>query len=132
MAETMSTTHDVKDLKLSQAGKLRIEWADRQMPVLRQIRARFEKEKPLQGTRIAACLHVTAETANLARTLKAGGADVTLCGSNPLSTNDEVAAALVAEYGIATHAIKGEDHATYYRHILSAIDAKPNITMDDG
>ncbi len=132
MAETMSTTHDVKDLKLAAAGKLRIEWADRQMPVLRQIRARFEKEKPLKGTRIAACLHVTAETANLARTLKAGGADVTLCGSNPLSTNDEVAAALVAEYGIATHAIKGEDHETYYRHILSAIDAKPNITMDDG
>jgi len=132
MAETMSTTHDVKDLALAAAGKLRIEWADRQMPVLRQIRARFEQEKPLKGTRIAACLHVTAETANLARTLKAGGADVTLCGSNPLSTNDEVAAALVAEYGIATHAIKGEDHDTYYRHILSAIDTKPMITMDDG
>jgi len=132
MAETMSTAHDVKDLKLAPQGKIRIEWADRQMPVLRQIRARFEKEQPLKGLRIAACLHVTAETANLARTLKAGGADVTLCGSNPLSTNDEVAAALVAEYGIATHAIKGEDHDTYYRHILSAIDTKPMITMDDG
>jgi adenosylhomocysteinase len=132
MAETMSTTHDVKDLGLAPQGKLKIEWADRQMPVLRQIRDRFTKEKPLKGLRIAACLHVTAETANLMRTLKAGGADVTLCGSNPLSTNDEVAASLVADYGIATHAIKGEDHETYYRHILSAIDAKPSITMDDG
>ncbi|MEO6463697.1 MAG: adenosylhomocysteinase [Candidatus Eisenbacteria bacterium] len=133
MAETtMSTTHDVKDLGLAPQGKLKIEWAERQMPVLRQIRARFEKEQPLKGLRIAACLHITAETANLARTLKAGGADVTLCGSNPLSTNDEVAASLVADYGIATHAIKGEDHETYYRHILSAIDSKPSITMDDG
>jgi adenosylhomocysteinase len=122
----------VKDLGLAGQGKIKIEWADRQMPVLRQIRARFEKEKPLKGLRIAACLHVTAETANLARTLKAGGADVTLCGSNPLSTNDEVAASLVADFGISTHAIKGEDHETYYRHILSAIDSKPTITMDDG
>jgi adenosylhomocysteinase len=132
MAETMTTTHDVKDLGLAPQGKLKIEWADRQMPVLRQIRARFEKEQPLKGLRIAACLHVTAETANLMRTLKAGGADVTLCGSNPLSTNDEIAASLVADYGIATHAIKGEDHETYYRHILSAIDSKPSVTMDDG
>ncbi len=132
MAETMNVTHDVKDLGLAVQGKIKIEWAERQMPVLRQIRARFEKEKPLKGLRIAACLHVTAETANLARTLKAGGADVTICGSNPLSTNDEVAASLVTDFGIATHAIKGEDHDTYYRHILSAIDSKPSITMDDG
>jgi adenosylhomocysteinase len=132
MAETMTTTSDVKDLGLAPQGKLKIEWAERQMPVLRQIRARFEKEQPLKGLRIAACLHVTAETANLMRTLKAGGAEVTLCGSNPLSTNDEVAASLVADYGVATHAIKGEDHETYYRHILSAIDSKPNVTMDDG
>jgi adenosylhomocysteinase len=132
MAETMTTTHDVKDLGLAPRGRLKIEWADRQMPVLRQIRARFEKERPLQGLKIAACLHVTAETANLMRTLKAGGAEVTLCGSNPLSTNDEVAASLVADYGVATHAIKGEDHETYYRHILSAIDSRPNVTMDDG
>src|SRR5689334_620749 len=132
MADTMNVTHDVKDLGLAPQGKIKIEWADRQMPVLRQIRARFEKEQPLKGLRIAACLHVTAETANLARTLKAGGADVTLCGSNPLSTNDEVAASLVADYGISTHAIKGEDHDTYYRHILSAIDSKPSVTMDDG
>ncbi len=133
MAETtLTTTHDVKDLTLAPQGKLKIEWAERQMPVLRQIKARFEKETPLAGLKIAACLHVTAETANLARTLKAGGAEVTLCGSNPLSTNDEVAASLVADYGIATHAIKGEDHETYYRHILAAIDARPSITMDDG
>ncbi len=132
MAETMTTTHDVKDLGLAPAGKLKIEWADRQMPVLRQIRARFEKEQPLKGLRVAACLHVTAETANLMRTLKAGGADITLCGSNPLSTNDEVAASLVADFGISTHAIKGEDHDTYYRHIQSAIDSKPQVTMDDG
>ena len=107
MADTMSVTHDVKDLGLAPQGKIKIEWAERQMPVLRQIRARFEKEQPLKGLRIAACLHVTAETANLMRTLKAGGADVTLCGSNPLSTNDEVAASLVADYGISTHEIKG-------------------------
>ena len=132
MAETMNVTHDVKDLGLASLGKIKIEWAERQMPVLRQIKARFEKEQPLKGLRIAACLHVTAETANLARTLKAGGADVTVCGSNPLSTNDEVAASLVQDFGIATHAIKGEDHDTYYRHILSAIDAKPSVTMDDG
>ncbi len=122
----------VKDMRLVRAGRLRIEWADRHMPVLRQIRARFAKERPLRGVRIAACLHVTTETANLARTLKAGGAEVFLCGSNPLSTQDDVAAALVGHYGIATFAIKGEDHKTYYSHILSCIAARPHLTMDDG
>src|SRR5206468_6154043 len=113
-------------------GRRRIEWADRHMPVLRAIRARFARERPLRGTRIAACLHVTTETANLARTLQAGGAEVYLCGSNPLSTQDDVAAALVAHYGIATFAIKGEDHKTYYSHIVSCIEARPHVTMDDG
>ncbi len=122
----------VKDLKLAREGRLRIEWADRNMPVLRAIRARFAKERPLKGVRIAACLHVTTETANLARTLKAAGAEVFVCGSNPLSTQDDVAAALVAHYGIPTYAIKGEDHKTYYSHIVSCIEARPNITMDDG
>jgi len=122
----------VRDLKLARAGRMRIEWADQNMPVLRAIRARFAKERPLRGLRIAACLHVTTETANLARTLKAGGAEVYLCGSNPLSTQDDVAAALVAHYGIATFAIKGEDHKTYYSHIVSCIEARPHITMDDG
>ncbi len=131
----MSTTtiaHDVKDLALAAEGKKRIEWAEANMPVLRSIRERFEKEQPLKGTTLAACLHVTTETANLARTLKAGGATVLLCASNPLSTQDDVAAALVAEYGISTFAIKGEDHDTYYKHLHAAIDAKPNLTMDDG
>ena len=123
---------DVKDLKLAREGRRRIEWADRHMPVLRAIRARFARERPLRGTRIAACLHVTTETANLARTLQAGGAEVYLCGSNPLSTQDDVAAALVAHYGIATFAIKGEDHKTYYSHIVSCIEARPHVTMDDG
>jgi len=122
----------VKDMRLVREGKLRIEWADRHMPVLRQIRARFAKERPLRGMKIAACLHVTTETANLARTLQAGGAEVFLCGSNPLSTQDDVAAALVGHYGVATFAIKGEDHKTYYSHILSCIEARPNLTMDDG
>ena len=122
----------VKDLKLAREGRLRIEWADRNMPVLRAIRARFAKERPLKGVRIGACLHVTTETANLARTLKAAGAEVFVCGSNPLSTQDDVAAALVAHYGIPTYAIKGEDHKTYYSHIVSCIEARPNITMDDG
>ena len=122
----------VKDLKLAREGRLRIEWADRHMPVVRAIRSRFAKQRPLRGVRIAACLHVTTETANLARTLKAGGADVFLCGSNPLSTQDDVAAALVAHYGIPTYAIKGEDHKTYYSHILSCIEARPHVTMDDG
>jgi len=122
----------VKDPKLAHEGRLRIEWADRNMPVLRAIRARFAKERPLKGVRIAACLHVTTETANLARTLQAGGAEVFLCGSNPLSTQDDVAAALVGHYGIATFAIKGEDHKTYYSHIVSCIEARPHVTMDDG
>lgn len=122
----------VKDMGLVRAGRARIEWADRNMPVLRAIRARFAKERPLKRLRIAACLHVTTETANLARTLQAGGAEVYLCGSNPLSTQDDVAAALVGHYGIPTFAIKGEDHKTYYSHIVSCIEARPNITMDDG
>ena len=122
----------VKDPRLAHAGRMRIEWADRNMPVLRTIRARFAKERPLRGVRIAACLHVTTETANLARTLKAGGAEMFLCGSNPLSTQDDVAAALVDHYGIATFAIKGEDHKTYYSHIVSCIEARPHLTMDDG
>ncbi len=130
----MATTkrYDVKDLALAADGVRRIEWADRQMPVLAAIRERFEAERPLDGYRIAACLHVTTETANLMRTLKAGGADVVLCASNPLSTQDETAAALVDEYDISTFAIKGEDNDTYYQHIEAAVDHKPHITMDDG
>jgi adenosylhomocysteinase len=130
----MATTrkHDVKDLALASEGKRRIEWADRQMPVLAAIRERFESEKPLDGYRIAACLHVTTETANLMRTLKAGGADVVLSASNPLSTQDDVAAALVDEFDISVFAIKGEDNDTYYQHIEAAVDHKPHITMDDG
>ncbi len=124
--------HHVKDSNLAQAGKARIEWADQDMPVLASIRERFEAEKPLEGVRVSACLHVTTETANLMRTLKAGGADIVLCASNPLSTQDDVAAALVSEYGIRTYAIKGEDTDTYYSHIDAAIDHKPQITMDDG
>ncbi len=124
--------YDVKDLSLAAAGKARIEWADNDMPVLASIRERFEAEKPLEGIRIGACLHVTTETANLMRTLKAGGAEVMLCASNPLSTQDDVAAALVEEYGIATFAVKGEDTPTYYAHIDAVVAAKPQITMDDG
>jgi adenosylhomocysteinase len=126
------TPGHVKDLKLARDGRARIEWADRHMPVLRAIRARFAKEQPLKRVRIAACLHVTTETANLARTLQAGGAEVFVCGSNPLSTQDDVAASLVADFGIPTYAIKGEDHDTYYSHIVSCIEARPHITMDDG
>jgi adenosylhomocysteinase len=127
-----TTRHDVKDLALAAEGVRRIGWADRQMPVLAAIRERFEKEQPLQGQRVSACLHVTTETANLARTLKAGGADVVLCASNPLSTQDDVAAALVDEYGISVFAIKGEDNDTYYKHIEAAVDHRPHLTMDDG
>jgi adenosylhomocysteinase len=123
---------DVKDLALSAEGVRRIEWADRQMPVLAAIRERFEREQPLAGFRVAACLHVTTETANLMRTLKAGGADVVLCASNPLSTQDDVAAALVSEHGVSVFAIKGEDNDTYYRHIEAAVDHRPHVTMDDG
>jgi adenosylhomocysteinase len=122
----------VKDLALAPEGVRRILWADRQMPVLAAIRQRFESEQPLAGYRIAACLHVTTETANLMRTLKAGGADVVLCASNPLSTQDATAAALVAEFDISVYAIKGEDNDTYYQHIEAAVDHKPQLTMDDG
>src|SRR5436309_6699087 len=125
----MATTrrYDVKDLGLAAEGLNRIEWADREMPVLAAIRERFEREQPLAGYRVAACLHVTSETANLMRTLRAGGADVVLCASNPLSTQDDVAAALVEHYEIAVFAIKGEDNDTYYRHIEAAGDHKPQI-----
>jgi adenosylhomocysteinase len=124
--------YDVANLGLAEEGLRRIEWAEREMPVLRTIRERFEKEKPLAGITLAACLHVTAETANLARTLKAGGARVMLCASNPLSTQDDVAAALVKHFGVSVFAIRGEDNKSYYRHINSVLDAAPRITMDDG
>ena len=124
--------NDVLDLALADDGKLRIEWADRQMPVLARIRERFEKERPLDGITIAACLHVTTETANLMRTLKAGGADVALCASNPLSTQDATAAGLVGAYEIPVYAIHGIDDAGYYGHIKAALDRRPKITMDDG
>ena len=128
----MTKDYDVRDLSLADAGQGRIEWAEQEMPVLRLIRERFEKEKPLAGIRMAACLHVTTETANLMRTLKAGGADVRLCASNPLSTQDDAAAALAAKYDVPTFAIKGEDNETYYRHIHQAVDHAPQLTMDDG
>jgi len=126
-----SNQYDVKDLSLAKAGRQRIEWASREMPVVRLLRGRFTAEKPLKGVRISGCLHITTETANLALTLKEGGADVILCASNPLSTQDDVAAALV-EYGIPTNAIKGEDDETYYKHINTALDHKPQLTVDDG
>ena len=124
--------YDIKDIKLAEKGKLRIEWANQSMPVLNLIRKRFQKEKPLKGVRLAACLHVTTETASLMQTLKAGGADVVLCASNPLSTQDDVAASLVKHDRIPTFSIKGEDGKTYYKHIMSALDIKPQMTMDDG
>ena len=124
--------YDVKDMGLADQGKLKIEWAEATMPVLRLIRKRFEREQPFKGIRVTACLHVTTETANLMKTLKAGGADARLCASNPLSTQDDVAAALVKHDGIPTFAIKGEDNKTYYRHIESAIAHKPHLSMDDG
>jgi adenosylhomocysteinase len=124
--------HDVKDLGQAAEGVRRIEWAEREMPVLRAIRERFTKERPLEGKRVAACLHVTTETANLMRTLAAGGAEIALCASNPLSTQDDVAAALVEVYGVPTYAIKGEDNETYYAHIEAACDTHPHLTMDDG
>ncbi len=129
---TTSIRGDVKDMSLAARGKDRIEWAAKDMPVLRLIRERFAQDMPLKGVRMSGCLHITTETANLAITLKAGGADLVLCASNPLSTQDDVAAALVSEYGIPTYAIKGEDEETYYRHINAALDHKPNMTMDDG
>ncbi len=129
---TAAVPCDVKNLALAEKGRGRIEWSGRSMPVVHQIRERFEKQKPLKGMRMAACLHVTAETANLAIALKAGGADLVLCASNPLSTQDDVAAALVVDHGISVFAIKGEDNKTYYRHIHAAIEHRPNLTMDDG
>ena len=124
--------YHVKDIKLADEGKRRIEWARREMPVLRKIQERFAKQKPLKGVRAGCCLHVTTETANLMIALKAGGANVTICASNPLSTQDDVASALVKHYGIPTFAIKGEDNKTYYSHIMAVINSRPNITMDDG
>ena len=128
----MTIAHDIKDLELATGGRYRIEWAGQEMPVLKQIRERFEKEKPLAGIRISACLHVTTETANLMQTLQAGGGDVVLTASNPLSTQDDVAASLVVHNEIPVYAIKGEDSETYYQHIHAALDHKPHITMDDG
>lgn len=124
--------YDIKDPKLSERGSLRSEWAEVEMPVLRQIKERFGKEKPLKGVRVAACLHVTTETGNLMITLKAGGAEVFLCASNPLSTQDDVAAHLVEDHGISVFAVKGEDTETYYSHIDSVLEAGPHVTMDDG
>ena len=126
------SNHDVKDLGLAPVGKQRILWADRNMPVLASIRERFEKERPLEGVRLSACLHVTAETANLMRTLYAGGADSVLCASNPLSTQDDVAASLVADFDVKTYSINGEDNDTYYEHIKAALEHRPQITFDDG
>jgi len=128
----VSPDHDIKDIGMAPEGVLRIEWADMHMPVLKAIRERFAAERPLEGVRVGACLHVTTETANLMRTLVAGGADVVLCASNPLSTQDDVAAALVNDYGVRVYAIKAEDDETYYRHINACVDHRPNITMDDG
>ncbi len=126
------SNYDIKDKSLAEGGRRRIEWAEREMPVLRTILKRFDKEKPLKGVRLSACLHITTETANLARTLVAGGADLVLTASNPLSTQDDVAAALVNIYEVPTYAIKGEDNVTYYKHISAALDHKPHMTMDDG
>jgi adenosylhomocysteinase len=128
----MTLEHDVKDVGLAQAGLVRVRWADGQMPVLRSIRERFARDKPLAGLRVGACLHVTTETANLMIALKAAGASIALCASNPLSTQDDVAAALAGEFGIPTFAIRGEDEATYYEHIEAVLASRPNITMDDG
>jgi adenosylhomocysteinase len=127
-----NTPHDVKDLGLAEAGRRRIEWAELSMPVLRQIRERFQAEQPLRDVRVGACLHVTTETAVLALTLKAGGAAVALCASNPLSTQDDVAAALARDHGVPVYAQKGEDHERYYRHIQAVLETRPNVTMDDG
>jgi adenosylhomocysteinase len=132
MASTTAIPSAVKSIELAEQGRRRIEWANQSMPVLQIIRKEFIKNQPLKGMRVAACLHVTTETANLMITLRDGGADIALCASNPLSTQDDVAAALVREYGIATFAIKGEDEASYYSHIQAALDHKPHLTMDDG
>jgi adenosylhomocysteinase len=128
----MAKEYDVKDLNLADEGMRRIAWAEQEMPVLRIIRERFTRERPLEGLKLSACLHVTSETANLARTLAAGGAEVVLCASNPLSTQDDVAAALVRYDEIPVYAVKGEDNETYYRHLRAALDFQPNVTMDDG
>ena len=132
MAVATASKGDVKNFDPAPLGKKRILWADRDMPVLANIRERFAKEKPLKGLRMSACLHVTAETANLMRTLAEGGADMVLCASNPLSTQDDVAASLVSDFGIKTFAIRGEDNNTYYQHIVAALAHKPHVTMDDG
>ena len=132
MATSALPRHAIKDLALAEKGCLRIEWAEQEMPVLREIRQRFDKEQPLAGVRVAGCLHVTTETANLAIAMKAGGAEVALCASNPLSTQDDAAAALVQSHGIQVFAMKGEDTETYYEHIESALDIRPQITLDDG
>src|SRR5437879_9184178 len=126
------TASDIKNIDLAEMGKRRIEWANQSMPVLQTIRKEFIKNQPLKGIRISACLHVTTETANLAITLRDGGADVVLCASNPLSTQDDAAASLVRDYNVSVHAIKGEDNDSYYKHILSALDHKPHLTMHDG
>src|SRR5438094_2172845 len=132
MATIPAQRYEVKDLKLADDGRRMIEWAAQEMPVLQQIRERFKREQPLKGQRLSACLHVTTETANLAITLKAGGAELVLCASNPLSTTDAAAASLVQDHGISVFAIKGEDSETYYRHIASALEHRPTMTMDDG
>src|SRR6266508_5656039 len=124
--------YDIKDMSLAEQGLARIRWAEGQMPVLRSMREQFARDKPLAGVRLGACLHVATETANLMITLKAAGASIALCASNPLSTQDDVAAALAGEYGIPTYAIKGEDETTYYQHIEAALANRPNLTMDDG
>src|SRR5687768_10517974 len=129
---TARTSYDVKDIGLADRGLLKMEWAGAEMPVLKLIQERFRRERPLEGLRLSACLHVTSETANLAVVLKDGGADLVICASNPLSTQDDVAAALAGEHGIPTYAIKGEDEKTYYRHIEAALAHRPNLTMDDG
>src|SRR4051812_718691 len=131
-AQTATAKYDVKDLTLADEGKRRTEWAERSMPVLRQIRARFGKEQPLKGLKLSCCLHVTTETANLMQTLRAAGAEVALCASNPLSTQDDVAAHLVRDHGVQVYAIKGEDHETYYTHIAQTLAFGPQLTQDDG
>src|ERR1700686_4869729 len=132
MSTAAQINSDIKSVELAELGKKRIEWANQSMKVLQIIRKEFIKNQPLKGIRVSACLHVTAETANLAICLRDGGADLVLCASNPLSTQDDVAAALVRDYNISVHAIKGEDNETYYKHIMSALDHKPHMTMDDG
>src|ERR687897_3399773 len=130
--QTATAKYDIKDLTLADEGKRRTEWSERSMPVLRQIRARFAKEQPLRGLKVSACLHVTTETANLMITLRAAGAEIALCASNPLSTQDDVAAHLVRDHGVQVYAIKGEDHETYYTHIAQALAFAPDMTQDDG